>query len=98
MAVIGLTAATGNTPAMTVLQQKVDPAYMGRVFSVMTMISSVVMPLGTVVFGPLSDRFSLDLIIITTGALIAALGIYLFIDKELIKAGAGDHSETPLSN
>ena len=87
MLVIGITASTGNTPALTVLQQKVDPAYMGRVTSVMTMISSVVMPLGTVVFGPLSDRISLDYIIIVTGALIAALGVYLFFDKELIKAG-----------
>ena len=87
MIVIGVTAATSNTPAMTILQQRVEPAYMGRVFSVMTMISSVVMPLGTVVFGPLADRISLDLIIIVTGGLIAVLGVYLFIDKEMIKAG-----------
>ena len=87
MAVIGLTASTSNTPALTILQQKIDPDYMGRVVSIMTMITSVVMPLGTVVFGPLSDRFSLNWIIIITGGLIAVLGAYLFADKELIKAG-----------
>ena len=87
MLVIGITAATGNTPAMTILQQKVAPEYMGRVFSITTMISSVVMPLGTVVFGPLADRISLDIIIVITGALLAVLGVYLFSDKMLLEAG-----------
>ena len=87
MAFIGITAATGNTPAMVVLQQKVEPAFMGRVFSVMTMISSVVMPLGTVMFGPLGDHISLDIIIILTSGLIGVLGIYLFCDKLLKEAG-----------
>ena len=85
--VSGITAATGNTPAMTILQQKVDPEYMGRVFSIVTMISSVVMPLGTVVFGPLADRISLDWIMIATGIMIAVLGFYLFVDKMLVEAG-----------
>jgi DHA3 family macrolide efflux protein-like MFS transporter len=87
MLIDGITAATGNTPAMTVLQQKVDPEYMGRVFSIVTMISSVVMPLGTVVFGPMADQISLDWIIIATGVVIAALGLYLFADKMLVEAG-----------
>ena len=87
MLAAGVTASTGNTPAFTILQQKVDPEYMGRVFSIVTMISSVVMPLGTVVFGPLADKISLDWIIIATGAVISALGFYLFVDKMLIEAG-----------
>jgi len=93
MVVIGVTAATSNTPAMTIMQIKVDPAYMGRVFSVMAMISSIGMPLGTVVFGPLADRISLDLIIIITGGLMAALGVYLFTDKSLIEAGLLDEAQ-----
>ena len=87
MLIIGITAATGNTPVMTILQQKVDPLYMGRIFSVITMISSVVMPLGMVVFGPLSDRVSLDAIIILTSVLIGVIGIYLLNDKVLKEAG-----------
>ncbi|MCL1895322.1 MAG: MFS transporter [Clostridiales bacterium] len=90
MAVSGITAATSNTPALTVLQQKVDPAYMGRVFSVMTMITSIVMPLGTVAFGPLSDRVSLDIIIIVTSALTGLIGVYVFSDKLLREAGLPD--------
>ena len=85
--VTGITAATTNTPAMTMLQQKVDPNYMGRVFSIMTMITSVGMPLGTVIFGPLADRVSLDIIIIVTGGLIAFIGAYIFSDKKLLEVG-----------
>jgi len=87
MGVSGLSAATGSTPAMTILQQKVDPLYMGRVFSVMTMISSIVMPLGTVVFGPLADQISLNTIIIVTSILTGLTGAYIFFDKVLINAG-----------
>ena len=98
MAIIGVTAATGNTPALTVLQEKVDPTYMGRVFSVMTIISSVVMPFATAVFGPLSDRISLDIIIIATSALIGLIGIYIFTDKVMIEAGKreGDRNTLPI--
>ena len=87
MAVCGITAITCNTPAITILQEKLDPAFMGRVFSVMTMITSIFMPLGTVVFGPLSDRVSLDLIIIVTSALTGLIGIYVFSDRLLKAAG-----------
>jgi len=87
MLVTGVTVATGNTPAMTILQQKVEPAFMGRVFSITTMISCVVMPLGTVVFGPLSDRISLNTIIILTSVLTGVLGAYIFTDKILKEAG-----------
>jgi len=87
MVVIGISAATSNTPALTILQQKVEPAYMGRVVSVWTMIVSLVMPVGIALFGPLADRVSLDTIIIVTGALVGVLGVYIFADKELKEAG-----------
>jgi len=92
MGVSGISAATGSTPAMTILQLKVDPLYMGRVFSVLTMISSIVMPLGTVVFGPLADQISLNAIIIVTSVLTAVVGIFVFFDKVLVDAGL--HEET----
>jgi len=87
MAISGISAATANTPAMTILQQKVDPLYMGRVFSVMTMIASVVLPLGTVVFGPLADQVSLNMIIVVTSILLGITGAYIFFDKTLLEAG-----------
>ena len=90
MAVSGVTAATSNTPALTILLQKIEPAFMGRVFSVMTMITSIFMPLGTVAFGPLSDRVSLDAIIIATSALTGLIGVYLLNDKLLKAAGMPD--------
>jgi len=90
MVVAGVSAASANTPAMTILQLKVDPLYMGRVFSVMTMISSIVMPIGTVVFGPLADQVSLNMIIVVTSALTGLIGVYIFFDKVLKEAGRSD--------
>ena len=87
MVASGLTAATANTPALTILQEKVDPAFMGRVFSVMTMIGSIVMPIGTVVFGPLADRISLNLIIVVASVLTGCIGIFVVADKTLMAAG-----------
>ena len=46
-----------NTPSTVLLQETVEPDYMGRVFGVLAMISSSMMPMGMLVFGPLSDVF-----------------------------------------
>jgi len=32
-----------------------DPAYLGRVFSVLVMLESLIMPLGMVLWGPMGD-------------------------------------------
>jgi DHA3 family macrolide efflux protein-like MFS transporter len=87
MAVCGLSVPIINTPVMAILQSKVDPGYMGRVFSVITMISSIMLPLGMVVFGPLGDAVKLDYLMIATGAGMVLLGLVTLLDKELREAG-----------
>ncbi|MDR0587102.1 MAG: MFS transporter, partial [Treponema sp.] len=52
MAIMGLTLPLYNAPSMVLLQTTVEPAFMGRVISVFTMVSSTMMPLGMVGFGP----------------------------------------------
>jgi DHA3 family macrolide efflux protein-like MFS transporter len=76
-----------NTPSMTLLQVKIPPNLMGRVFSVMSMIAGIAMPLGMALFGPLGDIISIEAILISTGALLLAGGLLLFKRKELIEAG-----------
>ena len=49
-----------NTPSTVLLQETVEPDYMGRVFGVLAMISSSMMPMGMLVFGPLSDVFPIE--------------------------------------
>ena len=87
MALVGISMPLFNAPAMALLQAKVDSAYMGRVISVFTMVSSTMMPIGIVIFGPLADKISIDLILIFTGIGVTLLSIILVTSKTLIMAG-----------
>ncbi|GHT15425.1 hypothetical protein AGMMS4956_15340 [Bacteroidia bacterium] len=86
-AVIGITMPLFNTPATVLIQTTVDPGYMGRVFSVIGMISSVMMPLGMLVFGPVADRVSIDIILIGTGIALMLLAIPFVANKTLRAIG-----------
>ncbi len=87
MGLSGVVMNLFNPPMMATLQTNVDGAYMGRVFSVLTMVSSVMMPLGMVLWGPLGDRVSIDGILIGTGAGILLMGFVFIFDQTLLKAG-----------
>ncbi len=87
MAAVGLVIPLFNTPAMVMIQEKVEPDYMGRVFSVMTMISSSVTPLGMLVFGPLADRVRIEWLLVATGFVLFIENFFMMGSKELIKAG-----------
>jgi DHA3 family macrolide efflux protein-like MFS transporter len=72
---------------MTLLQTTVDAAFMGRVSSVFTMVSSTMMPLGMVVFGPVADTVSIDILLVVTGIAAASLAVPLVSSKTLRDAG-----------
>ena len=46
MAIAGFVVPAFNAPVMSIMQIKVDAEYMGRVFSVLMMLSSITMPIG----------------------------------------------------
>ncbi|MDR1263226.1 MAG: MFS transporter [Oscillospiraceae bacterium] len=83
MAGIGISMPLCNTPTTVMLQTLVDPAVLGRVFSFFMMISGTTIPLGMLIFGPLSDRVTIDAILIGTGIGIAMLLIPLLCSKAL---------------
>jgi DHA3 family macrolide efflux protein-like MFS transporter len=87
MAIMGLTLPLYNTPSMVLLQTTVEPAFMGRVLSVFTMVSSTMMPLGMVVFGPLSDTLSIDVLLVGTGIVVTLSTIPLITSRTLREAG-----------
>jgi DHA3 family macrolide efflux protein-like MFS transporter len=87
MGIMGLTMPLYNTPLMTLLQIKVESAYMGRVLAVFNMVSSIMMPTGMVLFGPLADVVSIDSILIVTGAIIVVLGVPFIASGTLREAG-----------
>ncbi len=83
----GLAVPAFNTPMAAIFQTKIDENFMGRVMSVLAMISSLAVPLGMLVFGPLGDKISIDLIMIITGGCTVVVSIYFLIDKKLMEAG-----------
>lgn len=87
MAIFGLAVPIFNTPGTVLLQEKIEENYLGRVFGVMGMISTSMMPLGMLIFGPLADFIAIEWLLIGTGALLVILAILLGRNKVLIEAG-----------
>lgn len=76
-----------STAETVLIQESVEEGMLGRVFSLIQIIITGVMPLGMVVFGPLSDIFSVQSIMIVSGLITVFLGIYLITNKKLLKMG-----------
>jgi DHA3 family macrolide efflux protein-like MFS transporter len=89
MAVMGLSFPLWNAPFMVLLQTTVETAFMGRVLSVFTMVSSTMMPLGMLVFGPLADTVSINVLLAGTGIIVTLLAVPLISSKTLREAGMG---------
>ena len=88
MSIFGLALPLLNTPSTVLLQDRVDKDFTGRVFGVFGMISSSMMPMGMLVFGPMADKVAIEWIMLVTGALLMLLSLMLLKDKALLKAGA----------
>ncbi|OPZ90631.1 MAG: enterobactin exporter EntS [Firmicutes bacterium ADurb.Bin419] len=87
MGVVGITMPFFNTPSTVLLQQKVEPEYLGRVFGIMGMISSIMMPSGMLIFGPLADYVKIEWILLGTGLSIIILSGFILRNKALVEAG-----------
>lgn len=72
-----------NSPATVLLQENVEEAMMGRVFSLIQIISAISLPLGMVVFGPLGDAMRIEILMIGTGILITFMGGVMFKNRAL---------------
>lgn len=87
MGIVGLSMPMMNTPFTVLLQQKVEEEFLGRIFGVLSMISSSMMPLGMLVFGPLSDIVKIEWLLIGTGILMVIETMFLISNKALIQVG-----------
>ncbi|MFD1953053.1 MFS transporter [Paenibacillus thailandensis] len=87
MAVFGVAMPIFNTPTTVMLQEKVDGNYMGRIFGVFGMISTSMMPLGMLIFGPLADAVDIEWLLIGTGLLLIVLSVFFISNKRLVEAG-----------
>ncbi len=87
MLVTGATIPGFNTPFTVILQEKVEGDFLGRVFGVWGMISSSMMPLAMLFFGPLADEVKIEWLLIGTGIILFIQGFFLIGNKRLLEAG-----------
>lgn len=87
MTAFGIAMPLLNTPAMVLLQERVEPQYMGRVFGVITMLNSSIMPLGMVIFGPIADYVAIEYLLFGTGAVMLIATAFMTRTKALLTAG-----------
>lgn len=83
MLVYGIAMAWYNTPVQVLLQEHVESAYLGRVYSVSTMLFTSVMPLSMLFFGPLAEVIRIEWMLLGSGTLILALGAAALLNKTL---------------
>ncbi|HKL60453.1 MAG TPA: MFS transporter [Sphaerochaeta sp.] len=79
------------TTAETVMIQKITPPNkMGRVFSIVQVLSGSTIPLGMLFYGPLADRFSIESLLIVSGVLMAIVGLlYQRTNRKMREQGIG---------
>ncbi len=87
MSLVGIAMPIFNTPATVLLQEKVEVDFLGRVFGFFGMISSSMMPLGMLMFGPLADVIEIEWLLMGTGFMLFIQGFFLLGNKVLIEAG-----------
>lgn len=87
MAVFGIALPVFNTPSAVLIQEKIEANYLGRVFGVFTMISTSMMPIGMLIFGPIADVIKIEWLLLGTGLFILLLGYVLLRNQPLIDAG-----------
>lgn len=87
MIIQGIALPFYNTPMTVILQEQVDPGYMGRVSSISTMINSIAMPIGIAIFGPLADVVDIELLMIISGIAMLGFGLLYLINRPMMKVG-----------
>ena len=84
---VGVFISLSSPLLVALIQEKVDPQFIGRIFSVFGLIHMVSLPLGMLVFGPISDFIDVSIIILISGFLMVVISIFPLFNKQLMKEG-----------
>ena len=82
---IGVTSPCYNAPITVTIQEKVKPEMHGRIFSLMQIATSCALPLGMVVFRPLADQISIQMLFVISGSVVGLLSAYVYLTSFLEK-------------
>lgn len=80
---IGITMPCFNAPINVLIQEKVETAMQGRIFSIIQIANSCALPIGTILFGPLADFISVQYIFLLTGSVVIGIGIFVLFTHKL---------------
>lgn len=87
MALCGVGIPLFNTPSTVLLQEQVESEFLGRVFGVMGMLGSVMMPMGMLLFGPLADVVRIEVLLIASGCVMGVLAVVMALDRSMVAHG-----------
>lgn len=85
--VTGLCMPFISSPFMVILQERIALSMQGRIFSLIQILATAAVPLGMAVFGPLADVVSVELLLIVTGLIMAALSLMILLNKKYLPYG-----------
>lgn len=77
MLLYGIALTVVQTTVTTLLQERTDFSFRGRVFGLLSSMYSGFLPLGMAVFGPLSDQVPLQRIMIVSGIALICMGCFV---------------------
>lgn len=90
MFLVGLAVPFFSTPAMTIIQLRVEPERQGRVFGFVGIVMAVSMPIGMVVFGPLADAMPVETLLVIAGAVtfvVVAIAVLVPAGRQALREG-----------
>jgi len=87
MGIFGIALAFYETPNRVILQEHVSEEYLGRIYSVDTMLLTSMMPLAMLLFGPLAEIVAIESLLLVTGGLMVLLALLVPLHKNLMGAG-----------
>jgi DHA3 family macrolide efflux protein-like MFS transporter len=83
MFITGITLPAYSIASITLLQERVEKEYQGRVFGFVQIGSAAAMPLGMLFFGPLADIVKIEKLFLGAGICLVLAGAGMFADRRL---------------
>jgi len=87
MFITGIAVPFTESPLMVLVQEKVEQGMQGRVFSIMNMAMTLIMPLGMALFGPLADAVPIQWLMVGSGIGQAAVAAAIYFWKRYYNQG-----------
>ena len=72
-----------TSPFAVILQERIKDEYQGRIFSLLQIVTGAVIPFSMIIYGPLSDIFKIEHLVIFTSILFIIAAMFLIKNKTI---------------